>query len=58
MQWSQYPAQQRNIMNTCPFCNPDKSRLLTANDHAIAIYDGFPKLWVTETLGQASKLLR
>jgi diadenosine tetraphosphate (Ap4A) HIT family hydrolase len=29
-------------MNPCPFCNPDKSRLLTANDHAIAIYDGFP----------------
>jgi diadenosine tetraphosphate (Ap4A) HIT family hydrolase len=29
-------------MNTCPFCNPDKSRRLTTNDHAIAIYDGFP----------------
>jgi diadenosine tetraphosphate (Ap4A) HIT family hydrolase len=25
-----------------PFCHPGKSRVLTANDHAIAIYDGFP----------------
>jgi diadenosine tetraphosphate (Ap4A) HIT family hydrolase len=27
---------------TCPFCNPEKSRVLKANDHAIAIPDGFP----------------
>ncbi len=26
----------------CPFCNPDKSRVIVANDHAMAIYDGFP----------------
>jgi diadenosine tetraphosphate (Ap4A) HIT family hydrolase len=26
----------------CPFCNPDKSRIILANDHAMAIYDGFP----------------
>ena len=29
-------------MNPCPFCNPDKSRVLTANDHALAIPDTFP----------------
>ncbi len=27
---------------TCPFCNLDKSRIVLANDHAIAIHDGFP----------------
>jgi diadenosine tetraphosphate (Ap4A) HIT family hydrolase len=27
---------------TCPFCHPGKSRVLTANAHAIAIYDGSP----------------
>ena len=25
----------------CSFCNLDKSRIILANDHAIAIYDGF-----------------
>jgi len=27
---------------TCPFCNLDKSRIILANDHAIAFHDGFP----------------
>lgn len=27
---------------TCPFCNLDKSRVILANDHAIAFHDGFP----------------
>lgn len=33
-----------NITNqsTCPFCNPDISNVLIANDHAIALYDGYP----------------
>jgi diadenosine tetraphosphate (Ap4A) HIT family hydrolase len=26
----------------CPFCNPDNSRIILANTHAIAIHDGFP----------------
>ena len=26
----------------CPFCNPDNSKIVLANSHAIAIYDGFP----------------
>ncbi len=26
----------------CPFCNPDQSRVIFANDHAMAIYDRFP----------------
>jgi diadenosine tetraphosphate (Ap4A) HIT family hydrolase len=26
----------------CPFCNPDKTGVILANDHAMAIYDGFP----------------
>jgi diadenosine tetraphosphate (Ap4A) HIT family hydrolase len=26
----------------CPFCNPDKSRIILSNNHAIALYDGFP----------------
>lgn len=29
-------------MSICPFCNSDTSRVLTANDNAIAIPDGFP----------------
>ena len=27
---------------TCPFCTLDESRVLLANDHAIAFLDGFP----------------
>jgi diadenosine tetraphosphate (Ap4A) HIT family hydrolase len=27
---------------SCPFCNIDQSRIVFANEHAIAIYDGFP----------------
>lgn len=30
------------IQPTCPFCIPDQSKVLLANDHAIAFYDGFP----------------
>lgn len=30
------------IQSTCPFCIPDQSKVLLANDHAIAFYDGFP----------------
>jgi diadenosine tetraphosphate (Ap4A) HIT family hydrolase len=26
----------------CPFCSLDSSRIIAANDHAFAIYDGFP----------------
>jgi diadenosine tetraphosphate (Ap4A) HIT family hydrolase len=26
----------------CPFCNPDNSRVIITNDHAIAIHDGYP----------------
>ena len=26
----------------CPFCNLDKLRIISSNDYAIAIYDGFP----------------
>ena len=29
-------------MNTCPFCQPEKSRVVAANDHTIAIHDAFP----------------
>ena len=28
--------------STCPFCNPDPSTILAANDHALAFLDGFP----------------
>jgi diadenosine tetraphosphate (Ap4A) HIT family hydrolase len=28
--------------SVCPFCNLDKSRIVLANAHAIAIYDGYP----------------
>lgn len=27
---------------TCPFCTLDDSRIVIANDHALAIWDGFP----------------
>jgi diadenosine tetraphosphate (Ap4A) HIT family hydrolase len=27
---------------SCPFCNPDNSRVILANDHAMAFHDGFP----------------
>lgn len=30
------------IRSTCPFCIPDASELVLANDHAIAFFDGFP----------------
>jgi len=26
----------------CPFCSPDITRIILANTHAIAIYDGYP----------------
>ncbi|MEI6827787.1 MAG: HIT family protein [Desulfuromonadales bacterium] len=26
----------------CPFCSPDRTRIILSNRHAIAIYDGFP----------------
>jgi len=26
----------------CPFCNLDKTRIIIANDHAVAFHDGFP----------------
>ena len=26
----------------CPFCNPDNSKIVLANSHAAAFYDGFP----------------
>lgn len=26
----------------CPFCSLDDSKIILSNDHAIAIYDGFP----------------
>jgi diadenosine tetraphosphate (Ap4A) HIT family hydrolase len=29
-------------MNPCPFCNQENSRVILANDHAMAIYDSFP----------------
>ncbi|ABK98631.1 HIT family protein [Pelobacter propionicus] len=29
-------------MAPCPFCNIDHSRIMIANDHALAIMDGFP----------------
>ena len=29
------------VIMLCSFCNLDKSRIILANDHAIAIYDGF-----------------
>ena len=28
--------------HTCPFCNLDGTRVIHANGHALAIYDGFP----------------
>jgi len=30
------------IQSTCPFCTPDTSKILMANAHAIALYDGYP----------------
>jgi len=30
------------IQPTCPFCTPDDSDVVLANDLAIAFYDGFP----------------
>ena len=29
-------------MNRCPFCNQENSRVILANEHAMAIYDSFP----------------
>lgn len=31
-----------SCQTTCPFCNVDKSKIMMANDHAIAFPDGFP----------------
>ncbi|MDK9718667.1 MAG: HIT family protein [Trichlorobacter sp.] len=28
--------------HTCPFCNRNDTKIIHANDHALAIYDGFP----------------
>ena len=33
---------QRMPQSPCPFCNPDQSKTLLANDHALAFWDGFP----------------
>ncbi|HBG05151.1 MAG: HIT family hydrolase [Geobacteraceae bacterium GWC2_58_44] len=30
------------IQSTCPFCTPGNSKILCANDHALAFFDGFP----------------
>lgn len=30
------------IQRACPFCNLDNSRIIQANTHAIAIFDGYP----------------
>lgn len=27
---------------TCPFCSQEPSGILLANDHAVAVYDGYP----------------
>ena len=29
-------------LSTCPFCTLDPTRIIAANDHALAILDGFP----------------
>ncbi len=29
-------------MTTCPFCNPDASRTILTNTHALALHDGYP----------------
>lgn len=26
----------------CPFCNPDNSKIIMTNTHAMALYDGYP----------------
>lgn len=28
--------------HACPFCDPDSTKIMLSNTHAIAIYDGFP----------------
>ncbi|MBC7963616.1 MAG: HIT family protein [Steroidobacteraceae bacterium] len=28
--------------HSCPFCNPDNTKVVIANDHAIAMNDGYP----------------
>ncbi len=39
-------VSERNMttqdQSTCRFCNPDEAMIILANDHAIAIPDGFP----------------
>lgn len=30
------------MKNVCPFCTSDPSRIICANTHAIALYDGYP----------------
>jgi diadenosine tetraphosphate (Ap4A) HIT family hydrolase len=30
------------IQSDCPFCGPEKSRVIMANDYAIALHDRFP----------------
>jgi diadenosine tetraphosphate (Ap4A) HIT family hydrolase len=34
--------QEIDSQTSCPFCNPNNSRIITANDHAIVVYDAFP----------------
>lgn len=30
------------MIQVCPFCNPDSTRIMLSNTYACAIYDGFP----------------
>ena len=36
-----YYYESGTTQHTCPFCTPDDSDVVGANDHAIAFYDGF-----------------
>lgn len=33
---------ENSKQSTCPFCNPDHTKVVIANDHAIVLYDDFP----------------
>jgi len=35
-------SREQMTQSNCPFCNADASKVLMANDHAIAFFDGFP----------------
>jgi diadenosine tetraphosphate (Ap4A) HIT family hydrolase len=34
--------ESRGIQGGCPFCCLEQGRILTENEHAVAIFDGFP----------------